>query len=570
MKPGEDPAGQQLYGKKRGGALTVYVSEGLASSYDPGQSWDDPVVLATQRPLFAYATQSYARVIPDMAAFMPTTSNGGISDGGRTLTVHIRTNVHFSPPVDRAVTSADISYAIERGANPNVANGYFAVYFGSQAPARLEGAQSPNYHGGSIPGIQTPSRSTIVFHMTEPVATTLIHLLTLPLSAPVPESFAGPLDRHDPTPYGSVYLVATGPYMVKSNTAGRIAGIGLQLGKSLTLVRNPNWKASTDFRPAYVNEINVVTSNSSVAASEQVLKGSDAVELDDHAPSDAIVEQAYRSYPSQITFTLGGSGENYLSLDNAAGPFRNVNVRRAIWAALDRRAIVQAHGGPFRALPATHFIYPGVIGYEQAGGAAGPRVDYNVNLNGNLRLAEKYMRLAGYPTGKYTDKAAIQIVGVDSYDWPAVTQIVNRTFTSLGFHTHVIEVGFVQMYTDFCDVPRREVDACTSVGWVRDSADPLSVLFETFYGPSIRTAYGSNWSQVNDPRINAAIARAALVYDPVARAQAWARVDRLLVDRAVAVPLTFNIGPEIESGNVAGVNAIWNGGAWDLDFTSLK
>ena len=66
------------------------------------------------------------------------------------------------------------------------------------------------------------------------------------------------------------------------------------------------------------------------------------------------------------------------------------------------------------------------------------------------------------------------------------------------------------------------------------------------------------------------MARATLVVDPVARAQAWANVDKLLVDQAVAAPETFNNAASIESRDVAGVNAIWNNGIWDLSFTSLK
>jgi hypothetical protein len=44
----------------------------------------------------------------------------------------------------------------------------------------------------------------------------------------------------------------------------------------------------------------------------------------------------------------------------------------------------------------------------------------------------------------------------------------------------------------------------------------------------------------------------------------------MLVDRAVAVPETFDISQTIESRNVAGVNAVWDAGVWDLDFTSLR
>jgi peptide/nickel transport system substrate-binding protein len=483
------------------------------------------------------------------------------------VTVHIRANVHFSPPVNRAVTSADIAYAIERGVNPSVNNGYFKLYFGSAAPSPLEGAQSSRYKGGPIPGIQTPNRSTIVFHMTKPGSTLLIQALTLPLSAPVPASFAAPLDRHTPTWYGTTNLVATGPYMVRADAAGTIAGVGYNAGKSVTLVRNPNWKRSTDYRPAYLDQINVKLGGSAIAIGEQVLKGTGALELD--YPPETIVKQAYQSYPSQIRFTPG-QGDQYLALNNASGPMRNVNARRAIWAALDRQAIVEAHGGSLFAAPMTHFIYPGVIGYERGGGASGPRVDYNANIHGDLRVARRYMRQAGYPRGRYTGSATIQIVGGDGFDDPAVAQIVNRAFTSLGFHTRVTEVDEATMYVNFCSVPSREIDACPSVGWVKDFADPQGVLYIPFSGRSITPKSTSNWGQVNDPRINAAMARAASVDGLTERARAWAGVDKMLVDRAVAVPETFANATTIESSNVAGVNAIWNGGVWDLDFTSLK
>ena len=255
LKPGENPAEEKLTGRRRGGTLTVYSANDF-DSLDPGESYyvlDYAVDYATQRPLFSYMPNNASTVVPDMAAFMPTIANGGITDGGRTVTVHIRTSVRFSPPVNRAVTSADIAYAIERGANPNVANPYFAPYFGSDATAPLEGAQDQEYKGGPIPGIQTPNGSTIVFHMTKPGATLLIQALSLPLSAPVPESFARPLDRHKPTTYGSTYLVATGPYMLKSDPSGRFVGIGHQLGKSATLVRNPEL-GPIDRLPAGVSE----------------------------------------------------------------------------------------------------------------------------------------------------------------------------------------------------------------------------------------------------------------------------------------------------------------------------
>lgn len=575
LKAGENPSSEVLYGKKSGGTLTAYSSIDF-EHLDPGQTYFalDYIVVPniTQRPLFTYPPNSTTQLVPDLATEIPTIANGGITDGGKTVTVHIQPNVRFSPPVNRAVTSADVAYGIERGANPNVANPYFAGYFGSASPSPLEGAESAKYAGGPIPGIQTPNSTTIVFHMTKPGSTTLINALSLATSSPVPESFAGPLDKHSPTTYGSQYLVATGPYMIQANnTTGQFAGIGYQTGKSLTLVRNPNWSASTytsAYRPpAYLNQINVKIGGDATVAGLQVLKGSDSVQLDGATHTN--VKLAYQSYPAQMTITPG-VGTWYAALDNAHGVFTNVNLRKAFWAQLDRAAIVKVTGGPLVGEPMTHFIYPGNAGFLQAGGYPGPQVDYNKDVNGNHTVACKYMKLAGYPSCTYTGSQTVQVVGGTNGDFPAWTQVVNSSLQALGFHTHVSLVDQSVLYAKYCGVPKQEIDVCPNVGWIRDFADPLSILYVPFYGPAIVPTNNSNWGQVNIPQVNSAMEQAALVVDPAARAQAWANVDKLLVDYAVAAPEYFSNQPELMSSDVAGVNDQWNQGSWDFAFTSLK
>jgi peptide/nickel transport system substrate-binding protein len=572
LKAGENPAGQVLTGatKKRGGTLTVYTSEDF-EHLDPGESYftnDYGVDQPTQRPLFSYMPNTANVVSPDLATVIPTTANGGITDGGKTVTVHIRPGVHFSPPVNREVTSADVAYAIERGANPNVANPYFQSYFGAGAPAPLVGATSTNYKGGPIPGIQTPNKTTIVFHTIKPSGAFLVQALSLPLSAPVPESFAGPMDKKSPTTYGTKFLVATGPYMIQSDPkTGLFQGIGYQTGKSLTLVRNPNWNAKTDYRPAYVNRINISIGGDATVIGRQVLQGSNAIQFD--TPAQSTVKLAYQQYPSQITFTPG-SGDHYVALNNQAGPFKNVNLRRAVYANLNRAAIIKLRGGSLTGQPGTHFIYPGVNGYDQSGGAAGPDLPWNANVNGSLSVAEKYMKAAGFSSGKYTGSATVQIVGANNGNDPAIIQLLNSDMTQLGFHTHVSLVDQSVVYAKYCGVPKQEIDACPTVGWSRDFADPLTVLYVPFYGPAITPTNNSNFGQVNDPQINAAMQKAALVTDPTARAQAWANVDKMLVDQAVAIPEDFDNQANVQSKDVAGVNQLWNDGTWDLDYTSLN
>ena len=552
----ENPINQSLTTGTKGGTLTVLNNQDF-EHLDPGEAYfvnDYEVMSVTQRNLYSYVPNNPNTPVPDLASGPAIVSNDGL-----TVTVHIKTDVDFSPPVNRAVTSADVEYAIDRAANPNVANPYWPAYF-----ANLEGFSKAD--GGPFPGVNTPNSSTIVFHLTKPTAAIVIGALALPISAPVPESFAKPFDAHKPTTYGSIYTVATGPYMLKADAQGKFLGIGYQPGKSATLVRNPNWNPKTDFRPAYVNQINVDIGGDPTVIGHQVLAGSGMVEND--PPPNSIIELAYKNYPTQMAVTQG-AGILYVALNNKQGPFANVNLRKAVWAAMDRVALQKATGGPLTGPIGTHFIYPGTSGFDQAGGLAGPQVDYNEYPDGNMAVAEKYMKLAGYSSGKYTGSHTVTIVGSSGDPNQEYAEIVNQTLLNLGFKTNLSIVDQSVMYSKYCGVPAAEIDVCPDVGWIRDFSDPQTVLDPTFNGKNIVPTNNSNFGQVNDPAINAAMDQAELVTGTANRAVAWAKIDDMLVAQAVAVPFQFEAQPLVRSADVQGVSQQWNEGTWDYAFTSL-
>jgi len=553
----QTPASESQTGGKRGGTLTVLNHEDF-EHIDPGQAYFDidyQAVYATQRPLYSYKPNTFAAASPDLAEGPPQ-----ISSDAKTVTVHIRHGVHFSPPVNREVTSADVAYAMDRGTNPNVANPYFEGYFKA-----IEGSGKAN--GGPIPGIRTPSKYTIEFHLTEPKGQLVANALVLPLSAPVPEEYAKKFDAKKPSEYGN-YQVATGPYMFKADSEGKVLGTGYQPGKSATLVRNPNWNASTDFRPAYLDQINIQIGGDTSVIGRQVLEGSDIVQND--TPAQSIVKQAYEQHRSQLQISPG-AGDHYVAVNNSKGPFTNVNLRKAFWAALNREAMTKVRGGSLVTNVMTHFIYPEIPGFEEAGGLTGPKVDYNEHPQGDMAVAEKYMKLAGYPTGKYTGSSTLQIVGSNGNPAPQDAEIANQTLKNLGFKTKLNLVDQSVMYSKYCGVVSEAIDVCPNVGWVADFGDPQAVLNVPFNGKLIVTnGTNSNWGLVNHSKINNAMEAGENVIGTSARATAWANIDRELVDEAVAVPYDWDKQPQIEAGNVAGVGDVWNVGGWDYNFTSLK
>ncbi len=553
------PLTQPLTGGKRGGTLNV-LQETDFEHLDPGIAYfsvDYAVVFATQRPLYSQKPNS-TEPTPDMASGPPE-----IGNGGKTVTVHIREGVHFSPPVNREVTSEDVAYAIERGANPNVANPYIQSYFKS-----IEGM--PTATGGPIKGIETPNKHEIVFHLTEPKGQIVADALLLPLTAAVPKEYAEKFDKNKPSNYAN-FQVATGPYMLKNNSKGEVLGNGYVPGKSATLVRNPSWNASTDYRPAYLNEIAVKLGGTSAVIGRQVLEGTNIVQ-NESAVAQSAIRLAAEKYKSQLEISPGG-GAHYIGVNNKVGPFSNINLRKAFWAALNRTAMDKARGGELVTNVATHFIYPTINGFEQAGGVkgpTGPQLDFNEHPEGSTAIAEKYMKLAGYPSGKYTGHETVTVVGSKGSPAEQDAEIVNQTLKNLGFTTKFSLLEASTMYAKYCNVPKEEITVCPSVGWIADFADPQTVLNITFNGTTITSTGNVNWGQTNVPKINAAMAAAENIIGKEARAKAWATIDMELVEDAAAIPFDWDKQAGIEGSQVQGVGDIWDVGEWDYSYTSLK
>jgi peptide/nickel transport system substrate-binding protein len=554
-----NPATESLTGGKKGGVLNDLQNEDF-EHLDPGQSYfqlDYAIQSATQRYLYSYKPNTFSEVTPDMAEGPPQFSNGN-----KTITIKIRKGVHFSPPVNREVTAADEVYAIDRVANPNVANPYYLGYLSS-----VEGMKDSK--GGPIPGVKALDKYTIQLKLTEPQGPIVAASMVLPYTAPVPEDYVKKFDEKKPSEYVN-YLVATGPYMIKQGSGGKVTGTGYQSGKSLTLVRNPNWNASTDFRPAYLDGINISIGGDTNVIGHQVLEGSHMTQSD--APAAPILKLAATQKPTQLLISAGGgAGDRYVALNNSDGPFKNVDLRKAVWAAMNKEALNKLRGGKLVADNMTHFLWNGIAGFEEAGGYPGPKFDYNEHPQGDMAVAEKYMKLAGYPSGKYTGSETIQVVGSSEPPANNVAEAVNQTLKNLGFKTKFTLVEHTVMYSKYCGVVSEKIDVCPSVGWIPDFGDPQAVLYVPFNGNLIvKNGTNSNWGLVNHAKINAAMEAATKVVGTKARGEAWAKIDRELVEEAVVVPYQWAKEAYVKSKNVKGVGQFWNGGVWDYSFTSLE
>ena len=546
---------------KKGGSMTILLA-GDVDSMDPGYAYyalDYEVVYVTQRPLYGYKANSNT-VIPDLATAMPT-----VSKDGKTVTVHIRSGVHYSPPVNREVTSADVKYAIERGFAGNVANGYATSYFAVLQGAPKALASTPAKV--SIPGIETPDKTTLVFHLTQPSGA-FIGALVMPLTAPIPEEYAKPFDAAASSTYGQ-HVVATGPYMVANDASGNVK-VGWNPGTFIHLVRNKNWNAKTDFRPAYLDTINYKegASDPTVMTRQILAKSADA--NGDSPPSPAELRSILNN-PTQKKqlFFIPVSGSRYVALNTTKPPFDKLLVRQAVAYVLDRRAMRLTRGGPIDGTIATHFLDPSFagLGFEAGGGYTNPFP--SKNDAGDVAKAKEMLKKAGFANGMFKG-AQVTMASDNTPPGSNTAKVVAADLAKIGFKVKNISVLHQTMYSKFCSVPKNEPNICPNVGWLQDFKDAQTILDVPFNGKSIAPANSSNWPQLNDPKINAAMEAAAKLTDVKARADAWGKIDKEVTLTAAAVPWVWENFPTLFSSRVVPQLQTWNEGAPDVAWISIK
>jgi peptide/nickel transport system substrate-binding protein len=546
---------------KKGGTLTMVANGDVDNKLDPGYSYyqyDFILDNDLHRTLYRYKPNDTDKPSPDLAE-----GEAQISQDGKTITVKIRKGVKFSPPVNREVKAADVKYAMERDFLPQVGNGYAGAYWGD-----IVGVDEfKSGKAKEISGITTPDDYTLEIKLKRPTAAIVVGAMALPGTAPVPKEYAQKYDEGKQSDYG-LHLVTTGPYMVQNDSSGKITGY--QPGRRITIVRNPNWDKSTDWRPAYLDKIIVQEGEDPNVGNRKVLNGQDMVANPvDLAPPPQFLKQNLNGpKKDQLVPSTYTGRTRWVALNTTVKPFDDINVRKAVFAAINRKAMNLAFGGETVGKIATHIIPPGVAGFEQAGGLEGPDLDYIKNPEGNPQLAAEYLKKAGFASGKYNGPPVLMVADNATNQKAAATAVLN-SLKGIGFNVKLRPVTRETMYSKFCSVPKSKTPICPSVGWLKDFADPQTMLDPTFNGKNIVQTNNSQWCQLNDKALNAQMDKAETVVGDEQRAQAWADIDKGVMESACAITWQWDKPYLVRSANV---NPVLNkaNAAWDLSSMSLK
>ena len=262
--------------------------------------------------------------------------------------------------------------------------------------------------------------------------------------------------------------------MVESDAEGK--AIGYVPGKRIHLVRNPDYTPVDDFRPAFLDEIDIQGGNDDAAVATRRILSGESLALGELEPPASQLKRLLESNKTELSAVPGG-GWRMISMDTSRPPFDDIDVRKAVIAGFNRAAARQQRGGEALGPIAQHLIPPGMAGFEESNGLDGwvDEMDWLAKSEeGDRAKSAEYFKKAGFASGKYEGSEELLIVGDNAEPDKSISQITEQQLNEMGFKTKLRLVTRDTMFTKFCNVPKSEVHVCPSVGWaagLRRSAD---------------------------------------------------------------------------------------------------
>jgi peptide/nickel transport system substrate-binding protein len=531
-----------------------------------------PTVPAASTASAGWTTDSTP--VADVATGVPTVANGGITNGGKTYTFHIRPGADWDSTPVRQVTAADFIREFKAFCNPVSPVGnetyYDSAIAGMTAYCNAETAYFANaklhpptaanianfQNSNSISGITAPSALTIQFTLTQP-ASDFLYMLAMPFGSARPVEYDSylpnslQLDQH---------TLSDGPYEISSYLPG----------KSITLVRNPAWKQSTDtLRHDYVAKM-VVTEG--VTSAQTQLADMQAGNQD--LPMDTPINPASISSleASKVTnFHVWPDSDMFpyvifnLRSPDTKGAIQNLLVRQAIEYGINKAAAVKAIGGPTVAQVTNTVIPPGNVGY----------VNYNLYPDnggqGNVAMCKTDLTKAGYPHGV----SLSYMYENDSSDTRIFTAI-QASLANCGITLNGKPEPGSTIFTDLGDAPENNKPNEWDIGqaiWFPDwfgnnGRTTIQALFE---GPDcvINTV---NYGCFDSQAVNSLISQAESASTLADAGNYWHQADMDVMQDAAMVPIMSQQFPLYASARVRGVGyptAIFGPNIGDADVTNL-
>ncbi len=513
--------------------------------------------------------------VADVATTVPTVANGGITNGGRTYTFHLRPGVNWDTKPVRPVVAQDFLREFKAFCNPApggfVGNlRYFtttirgmSAYCGAEA-RRFANDFSPTVrqivafqNSHSISGISTPNSRTIRFHLFSP-APDFIDIMALPFvsARPVeydkflPDSLA--LDRH---------TISDGPYQITS----------FRPGVSIVMRRNPAWRQTSDpLRHQYVRTI-ILTIGVTDAATQVAELKANHFDLMDDTP---VPPSEFHQLSSDRDFHIwpGGFLLPYVVFNlrspNSKHAAGKVDLRRAIEFGIDKAAISQALGGPVVAPILNSAIPAGNNGHLSGNPypSAGER--------GSAAKCRADLAKAGFRHG-----LKLRYLYANDIDNSRVFGAIKSSLKRCGITLIGVPEPGSSFFVDLGNAPVNNKPGTWDLGqpgWIADwyGNNGRSIIDPLFHTNCVVNT--NNYGCYHSRAVDRLIASAESARSAKAAAAFWLRADKQIMSDAAFVPLVAEqapnyASPEVHEAGVAhGVVSLPNIGGPDITNIWIK
>ncbi|MFE9253861.1 ABC transporter substrate-binding protein [Streptomyces sp. NPDC006879] len=517
---------QEVPGAVSGGTVNI-LQRDTFGHLDPAQVYvNNQAQLATllHRGLTTYKldnTGSYS-VVGDLA-----TDSGQISDGGKTWTYTLKDGVKWEDGTP--ITSTDIRHSIERLFAPFIDSGptylqqWLADTQGTDYRELLPGGP---YQGNHLPDsvLATPDARTVVFHFKK-AQPDLPYALALAGYGAVPQA-KDTKEAYDLAP------VASGPYKI----------LEFKPGTSMTLVRNTHWNPATDAaRHQYPDRFQISFGVSHADSTRRMMD--DTGEDKTATTFTNSVERAnideIMADPAMAQRTLAGHQSYVAQVNFNTRRITDRHLRLALAYAIPTKAVYDAQGGSYGAELAGSFISPTLAGYKKSDPLGKVK-----HPEGQPNKARKILK-SHHKLGM-----KIRYAFVDTASGQQYSAAIETALEKAGFDVERFPIPG-RNYYDVIGKTDNTYDMYASA-WGADWPSGLTVIPPVFDGRGVADG-ASNYSLVNDRKVNRRIDRIQAMTNPERAAAAWMKLSDHIAKHVVpAVPTVYYKQMQMHGSRIGG------------------
>ncbi|WP_406731007.1 ABC transporter substrate-binding protein [Streptomyces sp. NBC_01794] len=502
----------------KGGTLK-FVGTQDADSWDPqrgyyGFMWDFARYYTRQLVSFKAAPgQGSTELVPDLA-----TAKAEISDGGKTYKYTLKDNVTWEDGTP--VTSQEIKYGIERTWAQDVISGG-PVYLMQVLDPKTE-YKGPYKDKAAdklgLKAIETPDAKTIVFKLPKPNGD-FEQMLAMPAASPVKK------EKDTASKYG-LKPFSNGPYKIDSYAPN----------KSMLLSRNTNWKPASDtIRKALPDKITVTFMTNADDMDKRLLKGDFDVDINATGIGQAARTTALRKHKDNLD--NGQTGFiRYAVFPQTVKPFDNIECRKAVIYAADKKSLQTARGGPQAGGDiAPNMLPAGIKGSD-------PTYDpYEVLKNDskpNVEKAKAALKACGQPNGFKTTIAVRNNKPVEV----ATAVSLQNALKQVGIDAQVDQFDGAQTsgIIGSPKVVKSKGYGIIIMGWGADFPTGQGFSQPLVDGRFILQSGNNNFSELNDPAVNKLFDQAIAETDPAKAGEIYKQMNQKVSEAAVYLPFVYD------------------------------